>query len=91
MRFGYTMVDSRPNPQLSPFRSMTMFRKFFSALANLVNEVENLTSSVREANKNFRSNLALDYEGEPEQIGHTEGVVPGSSNGQGRRHKATTK
>ncbi len=60
-----------------------MFRKFFGALANLVKEVDNLTASVKEANENFRSNLALDYHPEPAQIG--EAVKPE------RRRKATTK
>ncbi len=65
-----------------------MFRKFFGALANLVKEVDNLTASVKEANENFRSNLALDFHGEPEQIDHQE---TGEAVKPERRRKATTK
>lgn len=37
-----------------------MFRKFFTALANLTSAVETMTASVQEANNNFRKNLGLD-------------------------------
>jgi hypothetical protein len=38
-----------------------MFRKFFTALANLTASVETLTESVTEANTNLRANLGLDH------------------------------
>jgi hypothetical protein len=48
-----------------------MFKRFFSALANLTASVETLTASVQEANDNFRANLGMDEPNDqPDQLEH---------------------
>jgi hypothetical protein len=55
-----------------------MFKRFFSALANLTASVETLTASVNEANTNFRSNLGLDFKDELPALDHHEDKAPRS-------------
>ena len=54
-----------------------MFREFFAALANLSAAVDALTATVQEARDNFRRNLGLDHQGEPEQLEHEPAAARG--------------
>jgi hypothetical protein len=58
-------------------RRLTMFRKFFTALADLSAAVETLAASVRAANDNFRARLGLDEDNQPEQLEHEPAAARG--------------